>query len=111
MSMIRFSDRHIPEIAVALVDLTVRWRTSPPGYFSAAGKEELLYVRATPTPAFKFVKRLDCTLFVHVAKLLFDGLGWVAGARRRDCGSGLNLDVGCVWREQRNSLIADTPCT
>lgn len=65
----------MPKVARALVDFDVRWGTRAPGYFSAfaaAGEEE-----ARMGPALEGIERLDGTLFVRVAGLTFDRLGWV----------------------------------
>jgi hypothetical protein len=71
-----FQDEHMPKIARALMDFAVRWGTRAPEYFSAAGKEakECTGVEAV---ALEGVERLDGTLFVRVAGLTFNRLGWL----------------------------------
>ena len=71
-----FQDEHMPKIARALMDFAVRWGTRAPEYFSAAGKEEEDR-KADQAPSLDGVERLDGTLFVRVAGLTFDRLGWV----------------------------------
>lgn len=71
-SALQAPDEHVPKIARALVDFSRRWGTRPPGYFSAAeggaGKK---------MPSLEGIERLDGTLFVRVAGLTLDRLGWV----------------------------------
>ncbi|KAH9170233.1 hypothetical protein EDB89DRAFT_1979523 [Lactarius sanguifluus] len=80
-SGVRFPDEHAPKIARALVDFAARWGTRSPGYFSAfvATGEEKARAGAgrAPAPALEGIERLDGTLFVRVAGLTFDRLGWV----------------------------------
>ncbi|KAF8259805.1 hypothetical protein EI94DRAFT_1706802 [Lactarius quietus] len=71
-SAIQFPDEHGPKIARALADFAARWGTRAPGYFSAAGEEG----GCTGAP-LEGIERLDGTLFVRVAGLTFDRLGWV----------------------------------
>ena len=66
-SAIQGPDEHTPKIARALVDFAVRWGTRPPGYFSA-GQSPL---------SLEGIEKLDGTLFVRVAGLTLDRLGWV----------------------------------
>ena len=74
-SAVRFPDEHGPKIARALADFAARWGTRAPGYFSAfaaaAGEEK-------NGLGLEGIERLDGTLFVRVAGLTFDRLGWVA---------------------------------
>lgn len=75
-SAVRFPDEHGPKIARALADFAARWGTRAPGYFStfaaaAAGEKE------ENGPGLEGIERLDGTLFVRVAGLTFDRLGWV----------------------------------
>ncbi len=75
-SAIRFPDEHAPKIARALADFAARWGTRAPGYFSAfaaAGEK----VRTGVASALEGIERLDGTLFVRIAGLTFDRLGWV----------------------------------
>ena len=76
---VRFQDEHMPKIARALVDCAVRWGTRAPGYFScvAAADEEKAGTGARLALALEGIERLDGTLFVRVAGLTFDRLGWV----------------------------------
>ncbi|KAH8989304.1 hypothetical protein EDB83DRAFT_2481591 [Lactarius deliciosus] len=78
-SGVRFPDEHAPKIARALVDFATRWGTRPPGYFSAfaATGEEKARTGAGRALALEGIERLDGTLFVRVAGLTFDRLGWV----------------------------------
>jgi hypothetical protein len=71
-----FKDEHMPKIARALMDFAVRWGNRAPGYFSAAGKEENERTGAQAV-ALEGIDKLDGTLFVRVAGLTFDRLGWV----------------------------------
>jgi len=75
-SAIRFPDEHAPKIARALADFAARWGTRALGYFSAfaaAGEK----VRTGVASALEGIERLDGTLFVRIAGLTFDRLGWV----------------------------------
>lgn len=78
-SGVRFPDEHAPKIARALVDFAARWGTRPPGYFSAFAttSEEKARTGAGRAPALEGIERLDGTLFVRIAGLTFDRLGWV----------------------------------
>ncbi|KAH8984551.1 hypothetical protein EDB86DRAFT_3084442 [Lactarius hatsudake] len=77
-SGVRFPDEHAPKIARALVDFATRWGTRPPGYFSAfAATGEEKARTGGRAPALESIERLDGTLFVRVAGLTFDRLGWV----------------------------------
>lgn len=71
---IRFEDEHMPKIARALMDFARRWGTRAPEYFSAAGEKERT---GAPALALEGIERLDGTLFVRVAGLTFDRLGWM----------------------------------
>ncbi|KAI9439338.1 hypothetical protein H4582DRAFT_1948603 [Lactarius indigo] len=59
-SGIRFPDEHGPKLARALSDFAARWGT-----------------RSAGAPALEGIERLDGTLFLRVAGLTFDRLGWV----------------------------------
>jgi hypothetical protein len=74
-SAIRCQDAHTPKVARALMDFAVRWGTRAPGYFSAAGEEKER--TGALAPALEGIERLDGTLFVRVAGLTFDRLGWM----------------------------------
>ena len=77
---VRFQDEHMPKIARALMGCAVRWGTRAPGYFSAfaaADQEEKARRGVRLAPALEGIERLDGTLFVRVAGLTFDRLGWV----------------------------------
>lgn len=71
-----FQDEHMPKIARALMNFTVRWGTRAPAYFSAVGKEEKERTGAQAL-SLDGVEKLDGTLFVRVAGLTFDRLGWL----------------------------------
>ena len=73
-SAIQGPDEHMPKIARALVDFAVRWGTRPPGYFSSRARES----DAGQSPlSLEGIEKLDGTLFVRVAGLTLDRLGWV----------------------------------
>jgi hypothetical protein len=76
-SAVRFQDEHMPKIARALGNFAVRWGTRAPGYFAVTGEEEKARMGAGLAPALEGIERLDGTLFVRVAGLTFDRLGWV----------------------------------
>ncbi|KAI9455663.1 hypothetical protein BJY52DRAFT_1121741, partial [Lactarius psammicola] len=79
-SAVRFQDEHAPKIARALADFAAHWGTRTPGYFSAlaaTGEEDKVRTGAAEVPALEGIERLDGTLFVRVAGLTFDRLGWV----------------------------------
>jgi len=64
---IRYPDEHGPKIARALADFAARWGLrAAPGFFAVSGAAPL-----------EGIERLDGTLFVRVAGLTFDRLGWV----------------------------------
>jgi len=71
-SALQAPDGHVPEIARALVDFSRRWGMRPPGYFSA-GESKV----GQKMPSLEGIERLDGTLFVRVAGLTLDRLGWV----------------------------------
>jgi hypothetical protein len=73
-SAIQGPDEHTPKIARALVDFAVRWGTRPPGYFSPRLSESDAGVLP---PSLEGIEKLDGTLFVRVAGLTLDRLGWV----------------------------------
>jgi len=86
-SAIRFQDEHMPKVARALLDFAVRWGTRAPEYFTAASEEKER--TGAPASAFEGIEKLDGTLFVRVAGLTFDRVGWVdegenAGQWERD---------------------------
>lgn len=72
-SAIRAPDEHTPKIARALIDFARRWGTRPPGYFSAGETD----AAGQKMPSLEGIERLDGTLFVRVAGLTLDRLGWV----------------------------------
>jgi len=65
----------MPKVARALMDFAVRWGTRAPEYFTAASAEKER--TGAQAPAFEGIERLDGTLFVRVAGLTFDRVGWV----------------------------------
>lgn len=73
-SAIQGPDEHTPKIARALVDFAMRWGTRPPGYFSSRSSES---VAGRPPLSLEGIEKLDGTLFVRVAGLTLDRLGWV----------------------------------
>ncbi|KAH9052772.1 hypothetical protein EDB87DRAFT_1570004 [Lactarius vividus] len=81
-SGVRFPDEHAPKIARALMDFATRWGTRPPGYFSAFAATSEEKAERAPAPALEGIERLDGTLFVRVAGLTFDRLGWVDGPEK-----------------------------
>jgi len=64
-------DGHMPKIARALANFAMRWGARPPGYFSARESD------AGQQPSLEGIEKLDGTLFVRVAGLTFDRLGWM----------------------------------
>jgi hypothetical protein len=66
----------MPKIARALMDIAVHKGTRATEYFSAAGEEEKEYTGARVL-SLEGIERLDGTLFVRVAGLTFDRLGWL----------------------------------
>jgi hypothetical protein len=78
-SAIQAPEEHTPKIARALADFALRWGTRPPGYFSAADESNAL---GRQPPPLEGIERLDGTLFVRVAGLTFDRLGWVNEGER-----------------------------
>ena len=89
-SAVRFQDEHMPKIARALMDCAVRWGTRAPGYFSAftvSGEEEKMRTGARLAPALEGIERLDGTLFVRVAGLTFDRLGWTDEGEQAGLGT------------------------
>jgi hypothetical protein len=73
-SAIQGPDGHTSKIARALVDFAMRWGTRPPGYFSSRASES---DAGQPPPSLEGIEKLDGTLFVRVAGLTLDKLGWV----------------------------------
>lgn len=73
-SAIRFEDEHMPKIARALMDFALRWGTRAPEYFSTAGEKKHT---GAPSLTLEGIERLDGTLFVRIAGLTFDRLGWL----------------------------------
>jgi len=71
-SAIQAPEEHTPKIARALIDFARRWGTRPPRYFSAAESEA-----GQKMASLEGIERLDGTLFVRVAGLTMDQLGWV----------------------------------
>ncbi|KAH8985107.1 hypothetical protein EDB92DRAFT_1884288 [Lactarius akahatsu] len=80
-SGVRFPDEHAPKLVRALVSFAARWGTRPPGCFSAfapTGEEKARTgAGRASAPALEGIESLDGTLFVRVAGLTFDRLGWV----------------------------------
>jgi len=68
-SALQSPDEHTPKFARALADFAVRWGTRPPGYFAREKDAGELSLEG--------IDRLDGTLFVRVAGLTLDRLGWV----------------------------------
>lgn len=68
-SALQAPDGHVPKIVRALIDFSQRWGSRPPGYFSVGESEA--------GPSLEGIERLDGTLFVRVAGLTLDRLGWV----------------------------------
>ena len=71
-SALRAPDGHVPKIVRALIDFSQRWGSRPPGYFCAGESEA-----GHKMPSLEGIERLDGTLFVRVAGLTLDRLGWV----------------------------------
>lgn len=71
-SAIQAPDEHTPKIARTLIDFARRWGTRPPGYFSAGESEA-----GQKMSSLEGIERLDGTMFVRVAGLTLDRLGWV----------------------------------
>jgi len=71
-SAIQAPEEHTPKIARALIDFARRWGTRPPGYFTAAESEA-----GQKMASLEGIERLDGTLFVRVAGLTMERLGWV----------------------------------
>jgi len=59
------------------MDFAVRWGTRAPGYFPAPAAAVADGEKVAPAPALEGIERLDGTLFVRVAGLTFDRVGWV----------------------------------
>ena len=63
-------DEHTPKLVRALANFAVRWGTRAPGYFSSdCDRNGWL--------PLKGIERLDGTLFVRVAGITLERLGWV----------------------------------
>lgn len=57
------------------------------------------------TGALEGIERLDGTLFVRVAGLTFDRLGWVGEGEKAGLGLGRLPNAGSVRHDQRRHLL------
>jgi hypothetical protein len=63
-------NEHTPKLVRSLADSAVRWGTRGPGYFSSKSDED-------GWRPLEGIERLDGTLFVRIAGITLERLGWV----------------------------------
>ncbi|KAH9052784.1 hypothetical protein EDB87DRAFT_344706 [Lactarius vividus] len=98
---VRFPEEHTTKIARAFADCAACWGTRRRGTFRFCWFDETV---RTGGRVLDCIDRLDGVLFVPVARLTFDRLGWDEN-KGRSMRSGRFPDVGRVWRHASNGMI------